>query len=58
MTRKAIYIGKGAYIEGVPARDLSADEWAEIPPELQDKAIAAGTHKLVRAEAAPKKEGE
>ena len=27
------YIGKGRYLRGVPARDLSLDEWTEMPAD-------------------------
>lgn len=29
------YIGKGAYLGGVPMRDLSEDEWDALTPEQQ-----------------------
>ena len=43
----AEYVGKdGAYIDGVPARDLSKKEWSALSKDLQEVAIAAGTHKI------------
>jgi hypothetical protein len=35
------YVGDGAFIQGVPARDLTAEEWAAVPSELQTMAVAA-----------------
>ncbi len=44
---KAKYVGAGNYVDGVPARDLDAAEWAALSEALQSKALAAGTHKLI-----------
>ena len=40
---KYIYKG-GGYFAGVPARDMSAEEWAELPKEIQKAALKAGLH--------------
>lgn len=39
------YLGDGsAYVEGVPARDLTRDEWDRIRPALKALAIATGLY--------------
>lgn len=45
------YVGKGQYIPGVPARDLTAEEWQAIPALW--RALA---EKLYRKARATKKE--
>lgn len=40
----AKYIGEGAFVAGVPARDLTQEEWEAIPIERCKLALAAGTH--------------
>lgn len=45
MPDKYRYVGGGAFVPGVPTRDLSEKEWALLPKSLQKKALAAGTHK-------------
>jgi hypothetical protein len=40
---KYIYKGEG-YFAGVPARDMSAEEWAELPKEIQKAALKAGLY--------------
>jgi len=42
---KYVYQG-GGYFVGVPARDMSAEEWAELPKEIQKAALKAGLYKL------------
>ena len=49
------YVGGGNYVQGVPARDLTAKEWDALPEALQEKAISTGTHK---AKAAKKPKSE
>ena len=34
------YIGNGAYLVGVPARDLTVDEWAALDDETRATALA------------------
>lgn len=36
------YVGDGAFVQGVPVRDLTAQEWDDLPEELQAMALAAG----------------
>ena len=39
------YIDKGGgYFAGVPARDMSAGEWAELPKESQKASLKAGLY--------------
>lgn len=38
-----IYNG-GGYFAGVPARDMSAEEWAKLPKEIQEAALKAGLY--------------
>ncbi len=44
-TRKkfsAVYIGGGAFIQGIPARDLSKKEWDALSKAKRDALISAG----------------
>ena len=34
------YIGDGAFCIGVPARDLTADEWAALTPDQREQAAS------------------
>ena len=43
-----IYKG-GGYFAGVPARDMSAEEWAKLPKEIQEAALKAGLYVLEKA---------
>ena len=38
----AQYVGDGDFINGVPARDMTAGEWAAVPEPLQRLAVALG----------------
>lgn len=40
---KYIYKGGGYFVD-VPARDMSAEEWAELPKEIQKAALKAGLY--------------
>lgn len=40
-----IYKG-GGYFAGVPARDMSAEEWAKLPKEIQKAALKADLYEL------------
>ena len=42
---KYVYQGNG-YFVGLPARDLSVDEWKQFPKELTKAALKAGMYKL------------
>lgn len=52
---KARYVGGGKdFIPGIPARDLTVDEWLKLSPALQNKALKTKVYKLVK----PKKKVE
>ncbi len=38
------YIGGGNFIPGVPARDMTPDEWSEIPADLREAAVQNGLY--------------
>lgn len=40
------YIGAGRWLNGIPARDMSADEWGAIDPELRAQALALGLYEV------------
>lgn len=41
------YLGDGnAWIDGIPARDLTADEWAELTEAQKAHALASGLYQL------------
>ncbi len=40
-----VYIGGGRWAHGVPARDLSQDEWDALPAELQAVAVEQGLYR-------------
>ena len=42
---KYVYLGQG-YFVGLPARDMSVDEWKQFPKELTKAALKAGIYKL------------
>ncbi len=42
---KYVYLGQG-YFVGLPARDMSVDEWKQFPKELTKAALKAGMYKL------------
>lgn len=42
----AKYVGDGAFVAGVPARDLTEEEWETLPEKLRKWAETAGTHEV------------
>lgn len=44
---KVEYVGKGAFFHGVPARDLSADEWAAMTSEQQKLIKESDVYKVL-----------
>lgn len=38
------YAGNGAFLQGVPARDLTPEEVSKLSPELKAKAIESGLY--------------
>lgn len=58
MTNKiaAIYNDNGQFENGVPARDLTVDEWAAIPEETRTRLVKSGMYTLpISDQKAPKK---
>lgn len=39
------YIGNGSYYQGVPARDLSEDEWSAIPRRKRKVLVELGLYR-------------
>lgn len=55
----ARYIGRyGAYLEGVPARDLTADEWDAVPEALRERALQLKLYALMIDEEDSEEEAE
>ena len=48
-----IYQGDG-YFVGLPARDLSVDEWKQFPKELTKAALSAKMYKFEKVKAVEK----
>ncbi len=44
---KVIYKG-GGYFHGLPARDMTADEWAQFDKQLTRAALQAGLYQVVK----------
>lgn len=42
----AVYIGKGAFVNGAPTRDLTKPEWLALPEAVRAEALKARTHEL------------
>ena len=42
------YVGKGHYFQGVPARDLTDEEWDALPKRRQERLLASGLYEKVR----------
>lgn len=54
---KARYMGGGVeFIPGIPARDLTEDEWLKLPADLQKKATVTKVYKLVKPKKQEKEE--
>jgi len=45
------YVGAGSSVNGVPARDLTDDEWNAIPKWLRDIALDRGYYKNITVSA-------
>jgi len=53
------YTGDGAqFVAGVPARNMTAEEWAELPDDAKAAALATGLYKEVLTKKSAKKENE
>jgi hypothetical protein len=46
----AVYIGKGAFVNGAPTCDLTKSEWLALPEEVRADALKAKTHELKNKE--------
>jgi hypothetical protein len=40
----ALYIGEGAYWQGIPARDLTDDEWQALPADTRKLLLDLGLY--------------
>lgn len=58
MNEYAEYNNADEFEQGVPARNLSKDEWDAIPKETQTRLIKSGVYKIINVKKEPKKEGE
>ena len=45
----AVYTGAGAFVHGIPARDLTAAEWAALTDAQRAFATASGLYQAVEA---------
>ena len=53
MAIAARYDGTGFFLQGIPARDLSTDEWAALSDDDRQRARASGLYRVgKRADAA------
>jgi hypothetical protein len=48
------YTGDGRYLDGVPMRDLTDDEWAAIPADDRKQALKLGIYKEAAKQAGEK----
>jgi len=55
---KAIYVGAGRFILGVPARDLTAQEWDALPPETQELAMREKIYQIIQPKKVEQKNKE
>ena len=39
------YIGNGSYYQGIPARDLTEDEWQAIPRRKRKRLVELGLYR-------------
>ena len=46
MDKKVIYDASKGFWQGLPARDLTLEEWAEVEPENQKILLESGMYKL------------
>lgn len=44
--RRAIYMGAGAFVMGIPARDITVEEWDAMPPETQTAIAQCGLYTI------------
>lgn len=59
MTTKFVYIGTGGeHHSGIPARDLSEQDWALLTEEQRTTVASSPLYKTAKTKAAAKKDGE
>lgn len=51
-----VYIGKGSFIDGVPARDLAAGDWARLDEDGRAAVEHSGLYRRARQAAEPVKD--
>jgi hypothetical protein len=55
---KAIFKGDATlFMAGIPARDLTAEEWESINPELRAKAVHLGLYEVIEVSSDEQAEG-
>ena len=54
----ARYSGGGVYAFGVPACDLSKEQWDSLEKKYRDVALKVGTHTIVESKSAAKPKPE
>lgn len=47
---EVLYIGFGGFLPGVPARDLTAEEWLGLPDETRELALALDLYQVDRGQ--------
>lgn len=47
-----------AWIDGIPARDLTQAEWDALPPEKREEAIASGLYRVAETKKSVKQTEE
>ncbi len=50
------YVGNGAFFSGLPARDMTLEEWESYPEELRSAALSADLYLLPVAKKSGKPE--
>lgn len=46
---KATYIGSGAFVMGIPARDISVEEWDAMSTETQAAIARCGLYEMAES---------
>lgn len=55
---KAKYVGAGDYLNGIPARDLTEADWAQLTSEQQVAVATSPLYEIQAAKKTAKKDGE
>ena len=50
----AEYIGKGNYLQGVPAKSMTKAEWEAIDQKTREMAVTLGLYRIAAADRKPK----